>query len=223
MRHRIHIECSLVDAATEPARRDDTGRAVVTDEPDLGDFAPPPPPPPPEVSWQARVLCAVQALEAIDQPATPTRLKEMVGAKFASTFLPGDRLYEGARPSWETRVDDATARTRHQKAAPPPEGQGRHQVDRRSSRCRPPPRGASGSKLACAVGEQVAEDTTPTADRGHVHGPSVMARGCRRCTAARQVASRRRASSSRRRPVNCRRRSDASARRAEWRPTHPSR
>jgi serine protease AprX len=143
----------------------------VTDEPGLGDFAPPPPPP--EVSWQARVLCAVQALEAIDQPATPTRLKEMVGAKFASTFLPGDRLYEGARPSWEQRVDDAANALVTRKLLRRPKGK----AGTKSTGEVPVHTTAAGLKwveLACAVGEQVAEDTTPTADRG-ASTPSVMA------------------------------------------------
>jgi serine protease AprX len=135
----------------------------VTDEPDLGDVAPPPPPPP-EVSWQARVLCAVQALEAIDQPATPTRLNEMVGAKFASAFLPGDRLYEGARPSWEKRVGEATAALVTRKLLRRPKGRagtasaGQQVVATTAA-------GRKQAEAACNLGELVAEDTTPTTDR----------------------------------------------------------
>jgi subtilisin family serine protease len=142
----------------------------VTDEPDLGDVAPPPPP---DVSWQARVLCAVQALEAIDQPATPTRLKEMVGAKFASAFLPGDRLYEGARPSWETRVDEATdvlvtrKLLRRRKGRAGTESAGQDVVATTAA-------GRKEAEAACALGERVAEDTTPTTGRVSSAGP-VMA------------------------------------------------
>jgi subtilisin family serine protease len=142
----------------------------VTDEPDLGDVAAPPPP---EVSWQARVLCAVQALEAIDQPATPTRLKEMVGAKFASAFLPGDRLYEGARPSWEARVVEATAALvtrkllRRRKGRTGTESAGQDVVATTAA-------GRKEAEAACALGERVAEDTTPTTERVSSAGP-VMA------------------------------------------------
>jgi serine protease AprX len=142
----------------------------VTDEPDLGDFAPPPPS---EVSWQARVLCAVRALESIDQPATPTRLKEMVGAKFASAFLPGDRLYEGARPSWEKRVSEATAALvtrkllRRRKGRAGTESAGQAVVATTAA-------GRKQAEVACNVGERVAEDTTPTTERVSSAGP-VMA------------------------------------------------
>jgi serine protease AprX len=130
-------------------------------------------PPSPEDSWQARVLCAVQALEDVEQPATSTRLKEMVGAKFASTFLAGDRLYEGARPSWEARVDEATDVLVTRKL-----------LRRHKGRARTPSAGqevvattAAGRKeadAACALGERVAEDATPTTERVTAAGP-VMA------------------------------------------------
>ncbi|OBG34735.1 hypothetical protein A5671_04030 [Mycolicibacter heraklionensis] len=76
----------------------------MTDHPGFNELDPPPP----EISWAARVMCAVLELETADAPPTATRVKEMVGAKFAASFLPGDRLYDGARPSWERRVDEAT-------------------------------------------------------------------------------------------------------------------
>ena len=142
----------------------------MTDQPDFGDVGSPPSP---EVSWQARVLCAVQALEAIDQPATPTRLKEMVGAKFASAYLPGDRLYEGARPSWETRVDEATAALvttkllRRRKGRAGTESAGQEVVATTAA-------GRREAEAACTVGELVAEDTTPTTKRVTSAGP-VMA------------------------------------------------
>jgi len=119
------------------------------------------------------VLCAVKALEDIEAPATPTRLKEMVGAKFASAFLPGDRLYEGARPSWEQRVDDATNALVTRKLLRRTKGK----AGTRSTGEVPVHTTAAGLKwveFACDVGEQVAEDTTPTAERG-MSMPSVMA------------------------------------------------
>jgi serine protease AprX len=142
----------------------------MTNELDVGDA---PPPPPPEVSWETRVLCAVKALEDIEAPATPTRLKEMVGAKFASAFLPGDRLYEGARPSWEQRVDDATNALVTRKLLRRPRGK----AGTKSTGEVPvhtTPAGLEWVELACAVGELVAEDTRPTADRG-ASTPTVMA------------------------------------------------
>lgn len=122
-------------------------------------------PPPPERAWQARVLCAVQALEAVDQPATPTRLNEMVGAKFASVFLPGDRLYEGARPSWEKRVAEAVdalvtgklLRRRKGDEVVQTTAAGRKEAD-----------------AACRIGAMVAEDTTPATQHVASAGP-VMA------------------------------------------------
>lgn len=122
-------------------------------------------PPPPERAWQARVLCAVQALEAVEQPATPTRLNEMVGAKFASVFLPGDRLYEGARPSWEKRVAEAVdalvtgklLRRRKDDGVVQTTAAGRRQADE-----------------ACRIGAMVAEDTTPATKHVASAGP-VMA------------------------------------------------
>jgi serine protease AprX len=141
----------------------------MSDESDPGDLTPPSP----EDSWQARVLCAVRALEDVEQPATSTRLKEMVGAKFASAFLAGDRLYEGARPSWETRVDEATDVLVTRKL-----------LRRHKGRARTPSAGqevvattAAGRKeadAACALGERVAEDATPTTERVTAAGP-VMA------------------------------------------------
>jgi serine protease AprX len=59
--------------------------------------------------WQDRVLCALDALAALDQDATPVRIKEMVGARFASNFTADARLYEGSQPAWEREVDDAAA------------------------------------------------------------------------------------------------------------------
>src|SRR5271155_4775710 len=59
--------------------------------------------------WPDRVLCALDALAALGQDATPTRIKEMVGARFASYFTADARLYEGSRPAWEREVDDAVA------------------------------------------------------------------------------------------------------------------
>jgi serine protease AprX len=141
----------------------------MSDESDSSDLAPPSP----DDSWQARVLCAVQALEDVEQPVTSTRLKEMVGAKFASAFLAGDRLYEGARPSWETRVDEATDVLVTRKL-----------LQRHKGRARTPSAGqevvattAAGRKeadAACALGERVAEDATPTTERVTAAGP-VMA------------------------------------------------
>lgn len=142
----------------------------MTEGPGAGGSAPPPSP---EVSWQARVLCAVQALEAIDQPATPTRLKEMVGAKFASVFLPGDRLYEGARPSWEARVVEATAELvtskllRERKGRAGTEAAGQAVVATTAA-------GRRQAEAACEVGELVAEDTMPSTGRASSGGP-VMA------------------------------------------------
>lgn len=133
----------------------------MTGDPDVDDVTPPPP----ERAWQARVLCAVGALEAVDQPATPTRLNEMVGAKFASVFLPEDRLYEGARPSWETRVTEAVDVLVASKLLRRRKGDGAVQ------------RTAAGRKEAdeaCRVGALVAEDTAPAPDRVASTGP-VMA------------------------------------------------
>jgi serine protease AprX len=141
----------------------------MTNEQDVGDATPPPPS---EVSWETRVLCAVKALEDIEAPTTPTRVKEMVGAKFASVFLPGDRLYEGARPSWEQRVDDATNALvtrkllRRPKSKAGAESAGEVPIHTTTA-------GLKWVELACVVGEQVAEDT-PTADRA-TSTPSVMA------------------------------------------------
>jgi serine protease AprX len=141
----------------------------MSDESDFSDLTPPSP----EESWQARVLCAVQALEDVEQPATSTRLKEMVGAKFASAFLAGDRLYEGARPSWEVRVDEATdvlvtrkLLRRHKGRARTPSA-GREVVAITAA-------GRKEAEAACALGERVAEDTTPTTERVTAAGP-VMA------------------------------------------------
>ncbi|KQY07028.1 peptidase S8 [Mycobacterium sp. Root135] len=122
-------------------------------------------PPSPERAWQARVLCAVQALAAVDQPATPTRLNEMVGAKFASVFLPGDRLYEGARPSWEKRVAEAVdvlvtgkmLRRRKSDGVVKATAAGQRQADE-----------------ACRVGAIIARDATPATERVASAGP-VMA------------------------------------------------
>jgi serine protease AprX len=141
----------------------------MTDEDDGADLTPPSP----EDSWQARVLCAVEALEDVEQPATPTRLKEMVGAKFASAFLPGDRLYEGARPSWETRAVEATAVLVTRKLLRRPKGRagstsGGEEVVAITAA------GRKQAEAACNVGELVAEDTTPTTERVPSAGP-VMA------------------------------------------------
>ena len=125
-------------------------------------------PPPRERAWQARALCAVQALEELSQPATATRIKEMVGARFAAVFLPADRLYEGARPSWETRVDEALASLVAQKL-----------LRRPRSRTADPAWAttAAGKKQAsddCRLGALVAEDTAPVAEPITSSGP-VMA------------------------------------------------
>ncbi|MBX7452244.1 S8 family peptidase [Mycolicibacterium sp. 3033] len=122
-------------------------------------------PPSQERSWQARVLCAVQALEELDQPATATRIKEMVGARFAAVFLPADRLYEGARPSWETRVDDALSTLVTQKLLRAPK-----------SRTGDPAwvTTAAGKRQAaddCTLGTRVAEDTGPVAEPITSSGP----------------------------------------------------
>ncbi|OPX12938.1 S8 family serine peptidase [Mycobacterium sp. AT1] len=122
-------------------------------------------PPPPESAWQARVLCAVQALEAVDQPATPTRLNEMVGAKFASVFLPGDRLYEGARPSWEKRVAEAVDALVSGKLLRRRKGDEVVQTTATGGR---------QADEACRIGAMVAEDTTPSAEHVASAGP-VMA------------------------------------------------
>ena len=132
----------------------------MTDHSDFSELEPPPP----ERSWQARVMCAVLALEAAGTPATATRVKEMVGAKFAASFLPGDRLYNGARPSWEQWVDGATDVLVNQK-----------QLSRRKGRAGTAAAGeqvvrttATGRKNAdtvCQVGELVAAAPTPTVDR----------------------------------------------------------
>lgn len=73
----------------------------MTDPPEFSELEPPPP----EIAWAARVMCAVRELERVEVPATVTRVKEAVGAKFAAAFLPTDRLYDGDRPSWERWVD----------------------------------------------------------------------------------------------------------------------
>lgn len=116
-------------------------------------------------SWQARALCAVQALEELDQPATAVRIKEMVGAKFAAVFLPADRLYEGARPSWETRVDEALASMVTSKLLRAP----------RSRTAEPAwATTAAGKKQAaddCRLGALVAEDTGPVAEPITSSGP----------------------------------------------------
>jgi subtilisin family serine protease len=137
----------------------------MTDEEDGADLTPPSP----EDSWQARVLCAVQALEDVEQPATPTRVKEMVGAKFASAFLAGDRLYEGARPSWETRVDEATGVLVTRKLLRRHEGRAAGQEVVAITAA-----GRKEAEAACALGERAAEDTTPTTERVTSAGP-VMA------------------------------------------------
>lgn len=133
----------------------------MTGDPTVDDVTPPPP----ERAWRARVLCAVQALEAADQPATPTRLNEMVGAKFASVFLPGDRLYEGARPSWEKRVAEAVDALVAGKRLRRRTGDGVVQST------------AAGRKEAdeaCRVGAMVAQDRTPATKHVASAGP-VMA------------------------------------------------
>jgi subtilisin family serine protease len=109
-------------------------------------------------------MCAVLALEATDTSATATRVKEMVGAKFAASFLPGDRLYDGARPSWEQWVDGAIDALVKQK-----------QLSRRKGRAGTAAAGeqvvrttAAGRKNAdtvCQVGELVAAEALPTVDR----------------------------------------------------------
>jgi serine protease AprX len=138
----------------------------MSDESDIGDLGPPSP----EYSWQSRVLCAVKALEDVEQPATPTRIKEMVGAKFASAFLAGDRLYEGLRPSWETRVDEAIAvlvtrkLLRRPKARAGTTADGEEVVATTTA-------GRKQAEAACNVGELVAEDTTPTTQRVSAAGP----------------------------------------------------
>ena len=55
---------------------------VMTDHAEFSELDPPPP----EISWAARVMCAVLELETTDTPPTATRIKEMVGAKFAASF-----------------------------------------------------------------------------------------------------------------------------------------
>lgn len=63
------------------------------------------------IIWQERVLCALDALVLLDEAATPTRVREMVAARFAPDFSPRSRLYEGShegsRPAWERQVADA--------------------------------------------------------------------------------------------------------------------
>jgi serine protease AprX len=130
-------------------------------------------PPSQEDSWRARVLCAVKALEDIEAPATPTRIKEMVGAKFAAAFLAGDRLYEGARPSWEARVDEAIdvlvtrKLLRRRKGRAGTASAGQDLVATTAA-------GAQQAEADCSVGELVAEDTTPLTRRVASAGP-VMA------------------------------------------------
>ena len=119
------------------------------------------------------MLCAVQALEAIEQPATPTRIKEMVGAKFASAFLPGDRLYQGLRPSWEARVDEARTVLLTRKLLSRPRGRlaaganGQEVVATTAA-------GREAADAACARGALVAVDTRPGPERVASAGP-VMA------------------------------------------------
>ncbi|TRW86249.1 S8 family peptidase [Mycolicibacterium sp. 018/SC-01/001] len=122
-------------------------------------------PPTRERSWQARVLCAVRALEELGKPATAVRIKEMVGARFAAVFLPADRQYEGARPSWEARVDDALATLVTQKLLRIPRGKTTDTAWATT---------AAGKKQAaedCSLGAVVAEDTGPVAEPITSSGP----------------------------------------------------
>lgn len=109
-------------------------------------------------------MCAVVALEAIDEPATAIRVKEMVGAKFAASFLPGDRLYDGARPSWEQWVDRATDALVKQKYLRRPKGRAGaaaagEQVVRTTAA------GRKHADTACQIGALVAAGPAPTVEQ----------------------------------------------------------
>ncbi|MGB3523606.1 MAG: S8 family peptidase [Mycobacterium sp.] len=110
-------------------------------------------PPPPEISWAARVMCAVLELETTDTPPTATRVKEMVGAKFAASFLPGDRLYDGARPSWERWVDEAIKALTKQKY-----------LRRLKGAVRTTAAGRQHYATACQIGALVAAAPAPTGE-----------------------------------------------------------
>ncbi len=125
-----------------------------------------------ERSWQARVLCAVTALEDEERPATATAIKEMVGAKFASLFLAADRLYQGARPSWESRVDEAATKLvsrkllRRSTARAVDTAAGEQVLATTAA-------GRRQSEAACNVAQLVAEDTAPAAPPAVSAGPVI--------------------------------------------------
>lgn len=103
-------------------------------------------------------MCAALALEKADKPATETRLKEMVGARFAASFLPGDRLYEGDRPSWEGQVDEATNALVKQKHLRRVRSAGERAVHTTVA-------GRQYHDAACQIGALVAEPPVPTVDQ----------------------------------------------------------
>ncbi|WP_082109824.1 S8 family peptidase [Mycobacterium sp. UM_Kg1] len=110
--------------------------------------------PPPEIAWAARVMCAVRELEeAAEFPATVTRVKEAVGAKFAAAFLPADRLFDGGRPSWERRVDDAVKALTKQRY-----------LRRLKGALRTTAAGRAHYDTACRLGALVAAAPAPTVD-----------------------------------------------------------
>lgn len=103
-------------------------------------------------------MCSVLALEKSDKPATETRLKEMVGARFAASFLPGDRLYEGDRPSWEQHVDEATNALVKQKHLRRVRRAGERAVHTTVA-------GRQYHDAACQIGALVAAAPVPTVDQ----------------------------------------------------------
>jgi serine protease AprX len=60
--------------------------------------------------WDNRVLCALGDLASRTITSDRRTLREMVAARFASRFDTKARLYEGDKPQWQNRVDEALQR-----------------------------------------------------------------------------------------------------------------